>query len=84
MRSVGSRTVRALTLSSKPLDPRAHLKRAHSWLATVDGTSSQAITPMPWRAVGEQTYPLDRLDAALADAEAMRITKALVDPWAIS
>ncbi len=25
---------------------------------------------------------LDQLDAALADAEAMRITKALVDPWA--
>jgi threonine dehydrogenase-like Zn-dependent dehydrogenase len=39
---------------------------------------------VPWRAVGERTYPLDRLDAALADAEAMRITKALVDPWAIS
>jgi L-iditol 2-dehydrogenase len=37
---------------------------------------------IPWRRIGSRTYPLDRLDAALADAEAMRITKALVDPWA--
>lgn len=37
---------------------------------------------VPWRAIGGGTYPLTRLDAALADAEAMRITKALVDPWA--
>ncbi len=39
-------------------------------------------TQVPWSAIGAQTYPLDRLDTALADAEAMRITKALVDPWA--
>lgn len=39
---------------------------------------------IPWSAIGGRTYPLDRLDAALADAEAMRITKALVDPWASS
>ena len=37
---------------------------------------------IPWSAIGGRTYPLDKLDAALADAEAMRITKALVDPWA--
>ena len=37
---------------------------------------------MPWCEVGDRTYPLDRLNDALADAEAMRITKALVDPWA--
>lgn len=36
---------------------------------------------VPWRAIGARTYPLDRLNDALADAEAMRITKALVDPW---
>src|SRR5688500_2089713 len=36
---------------------------------------------IPWRDVGGRTYPLDRLNDALADAEAMRITKALVDPW---
>lgn len=37
-----------------------------------------------WSAIGGKTYPLDRIDSALADAEAMRITKALVDPWAAS
>jgi len=36
---------------------------------------------VPWAEIGGRTYPLDRLDSALADAEAMRITKALVDPW---
>jgi L-iditol 2-dehydrogenase len=35
---------------------------------------------VPWRRIGERTYPLTALNAALADAEAMRITKALVDP----
>ena len=37
---------------------------------------------VPWREIGGRTYPLTRLNEALADAEAMRITKALVDPWA--
>ena len=36
---------------------------------------------MPWRDIGERTYSLEQLNTALADAEAMRITKALVDPW---
>ena len=37
---------------------------------------------VPWREIGARTYPLSALNEALADAEAMRITKALVDPWA--
>ncbi len=37
---------------------------------------------VPWHAIGERTYPLAKVGDALADAEAMRITKALVDPWA--
>ena len=37
---------------------------------------------VPWREIGERIYPLSGLAEALADAEAMRITKALVDPWA--
>jgi L-iditol 2-dehydrogenase len=37
---------------------------------------------IPWREVGGRTYSLSHLNEALADAEAMRITKALVDPWA--
>ena len=37
---------------------------------------------VPWREIGGRTYPLNALTDALADAEAMRITKALMDPWA--
>jgi L-iditol 2-dehydrogenase len=37
---------------------------------------------VPWRAIGERTYALTALNQALADAERMAITKALVDPWA--
>ena len=37
---------------------------------------------VPWRAIGGKTYPLTGIGEALADAEAMRITKALVDPGA--
>ena len=36
---------------------------------------------IPWRAIGQRTYSLRTLGLALEDAEAMRITKALVDPW---
>jgi threonine dehydrogenase-like Zn-dependent dehydrogenase len=36
---------------------------------------------VPWRAIGSRTYPLTGLNEALADAEAFRIPKALVDPW---
>jgi len=36
---------------------------------------------IPWRDIAGRTYPLTRINQALADAEAMRITKALVDPW---
>ena len=44
--------------------------------------SSTRYRDVPWRAIGERTYPLSALNEALADAEAMTITKALVDPWA--
>lgn len=37
---------------------------------------------VPWRAIGERTYALADVGHALEDAGAMRITKALVDPWA--
>jgi threonine dehydrogenase-like Zn-dependent dehydrogenase len=36
---------------------------------------------VPWREIGGRTYGLNQLNEALADAEAMRITKALVNPW---
>lgn len=39
---------------------------------------------LPWREIGERTYALTALNDALADAEALRITKALVDPWRLN
>lgn len=51
-----------------------HFLRALSFLERYAAT-------VPWRAIGGETYPLTKLNEALADAEAMRITKALVDPW---
>ena len=36
---------------------------------------------IPFRTIGARRYGLDELNQALADAEAMRIPKALVDPW---
>jgi len=35
---------------------------------------------IPWRAIGARTYALTELNEALADAEAMRLPKALVQP----
>lgn len=50
-----------------------HFLRALSFLERYAAT-------VPWRRIGGRTYPLTALNEALADAEAMRITKALVDP----
>ncbi len=52
-----------------------HFLRALDFLARYAST-------VPWRAIGERTYSLHSVADALQDAEAMRITKALVDPWA--
>ena len=52
-----------------------HFQRAVSILGRHAGM-------VPWKDIGERTYPLGRLNEALADAEAMRIAKAIVDPWA--
>jgi 2-desacetyl-2-hydroxyethyl bacteriochlorophyllide A dehydrogenase len=35
---------------------------------------------IPWRAIGAKVYALDELNEALADAEAMRLPKAIVNP----
>ena len=37
---------------------------------------------VPWRDIGGRIYPLTGINEALADAEAMRLPKALVDPRA--
>jgi L-iditol 2-dehydrogenase len=80
---VGSSTVNAHhQINRKHLDIRGcwgsepgHFLRALTFLDRYAAT-------VPWRTIGERTYALHHLDEALADAEAMRITKALVDPWA--
>jgi threonine dehydrogenase-like Zn-dependent dehydrogenase len=54
-------------------EPR-HFLRALSVLAT--------HPEIPFNLIGAKTYGLSQLNDALADAEAMRIPKALVDPFA--
>jgi L-iditol 2-dehydrogenase len=41
---------------------------------------AQHASRIPWRAIGARVYALDELNDALADAEAMRLPKALVAP----
>jgi threonine dehydrogenase-like Zn-dependent dehydrogenase len=41
---------------------------------------AQHAAHIPWRAIGAKVYALDELNEALADAEAMRLPKALVAP----
>jgi L-iditol 2-dehydrogenase len=41
---------------------------------------AQHAHQVPWRAIGARVYPITRLNEALADAEAMRLPKALVNP----
>jgi threonine dehydrogenase-like Zn-dependent dehydrogenase len=40
----------------------------------------QHASKIPWRKIGARVYALDALNEALADAEAMRLPKALVAP----
>ena len=54
---------------------------ARHFMMALDVLAHHAAS-VPWRAIGARTYSLRALDDALADAEAMSITKALVDPWA--
>jgi len=54
-------------------EPR-HFLRALSVLERHGGA-------IPFRRIGSRRYGLAQLNEALADAEALRISKALVDPW---
>jgi L-iditol 2-dehydrogenase len=65
---------------------RKHLEIRGCWgsevrhfVAAIDRLERHAAA-VPWREIGARTYALDELNRALADAEAMRIPKALVDP----
>ena len=66
---------------------RKHLEIRGCW-GSEPGHFLRALTfldryaaTVPWKAIGARTYPLTALNEALADAEAMTITKALVAPW---
>ena len=54
-----------------------HLLRALSLL-------EQHASKVPWDAIGGRTYGLHQLNEALADAEAMKIPKALVQPQRVA
>jgi threonine dehydrogenase-like Zn-dependent dehydrogenase len=78
---LGPSSINAHYINRKHLEIRgcwgsepAHFLRA---LALLERHASR----VPWRAVGSRTYSLDRLNDALADAEAMRMPKAVVNPW---
>jgi L-iditol 2-dehydrogenase len=80
---VGASTINAHhQINRKHLDIRGcwgseagHFLRALTFLERYAAT-------VPWRDIGGKTYGLAALNDALADAEAMRIPKALVNPWA--
>jgi L-iditol 2-dehydrogenase len=80
---VGPSTINAHTqINRKHLEIRGcwgseprHFLRALSIL-------ERHASAIPWRRIGARRYRLADLNEALADAEAMRIPKALVDPWA--
>jgi L-iditol 2-dehydrogenase len=74
------------------INAHQHINRKHLEIRGCWGSESrhflaalrlleQHAATIPWRAVGGRTYKLDAINQALSDAEAMTITKALVDPW---
>jgi threonine dehydrogenase-like Zn-dependent dehydrogenase len=69
---------------------RKHLEIRGCWGSEV-GHFLRAISLLehhaarvPWHEIGGRRYGLGSLNEALQDAEAMRITKAVVDPWSRS
>jgi len=80
-------------VGSSAVNAHQHINRKHldirgCWGSEVRhflralGILERHAADVPWRRIGERTYPLGGLNEALKDADAMRITKALVDPWA--
>ena len=78
-------------VGASTINAHQHINRKHLEIRGCWGSESrhflEALTilvehsEVPWRAIGARTYALGSLNEALADAEAMRIPKALVDPW---
>jgi threonine dehydrogenase-like Zn-dependent dehydrogenase len=74
------------------INAHQHINRKHLEIRGCWGSESrhflaalrlleQHAQTIPWHAVGGRTYALSSLNQALAHAESMSITKALVDPW---
>jgi len=65
---------------------RKHLEIRGCWGSEVGhfvralGILERHHANIPWRAIGARTYALAEVNQALADAEAMRLPKALVKP----
>ena len=69
-------------INRKHLDVRGCWGSEPSHFLQALGFLDRHAGSVPWRAIGERTYPLTAVNDALADAEGMRITKAIIDPWA--
>jgi L-iditol 2-dehydrogenase len=73
------------------INAHQHINRKHLEIRGCWGSESRhfleaiaifdAHGEIPWRDIGARTYGLAALNEALADAEAMQIPKAIVDPW---
>jgi L-iditol 2-dehydrogenase len=78
-------------VGSSTINAHRHINRKHLEIRGCWGSEARhfleaiavfdAHGEIPWRDIGARTYGLAALNEALADAEAMRIPKALVDPW---
>ena len=77
------------------LNAHRHINRKHLEIRGCWGSEAghflraivcSSVTPrrVPWHEIGGRRYGLQSLNEALEDAAAMRITKALVDPWGVS
>jgi threonine dehydrogenase-like Zn-dependent dehydrogenase len=80
-------------VGSSTINAHHHINRKHLQILGCWGSEARHFvralellgehaSKIPWRSIGERTYPLSAVGDALVDAEAMTITKALVDPWA--
>jgi len=64
----------------KSLEPAVRPVVLWAIYSALCGNDVQHYASMPWRAAGARTYTLSELNQALADGEAMRLSKALVRP----
>jgi threonine dehydrogenase-like Zn-dependent dehydrogenase len=80
---VGSSTINAhRQINRKHLEIRGCWGSEPRHFLRALGILERHAAAVPWRLIGRRRYGLASLNDALGDAEAMRIPKALVDPWA--